>query len=98
MLITVEKMKKKFYPNDLKDGTLIFYNWIRQYIKNDFIVLNIGAGHTSNRKVKRFKGEVKEVIGVDIDVAVLQNQDLNKSIVIKNNKPPFLDNYFDLIW
>ncbi len=98
MIPSVEKMKNKFYPDDLKDGTLLFYNWLRQYIKNEFVVLNVGAGHTADRKVQSFKGEVKKVIGVDIDKAVLQNQDLDKSIVIKKNELPFENDHFDLAW
>ena len=99
MIIDVEKFKKKFYPDNLKDGTLIFYAWLRQYVKKDFVVLNLGAGQTAERKVKSLKKEVKEVIGIDIDTVVLQNKDLDKAVVIKKgDKLPFTDNYFDLIW
>jgi SAM-dependent methyltransferase len=99
MIINIEQLKKKFYPDNSKDGTLIFYNWLRQYVKKEFTVLNIGAGQTSKRKVRSLRNEVKEVIGVDIDEVVLQNEDLNKAIVAKKGeKLPFADNYFDLIW
>ena len=99
MIINVENLKKKFYPDDSKDGTLVFYQWLRQYVKKEFVVLNVGAGQTSKRKVRSLKQEVKEVTGVDIDKVVLQNEDLDKAVVIKSgDKFPFVDNYFDLIW
>ena len=99
MIISVEKLKKKFYPDDLKDGTLVFYQWLRQYVKKEFIALNVGAGQTSKRKIRSLKKEVKEVTGVDIDEVILQNEDLDKAVVIKKgDKLPFADNSFDLIW
>ena len=94
----VEKMKKKFYPDGSKDGTLIFYNWLRQYIKSDYVVLNVGAGLTADIKIRSLRGEVKQVIGVDIDKAVLNNKDLDQAFVIEKNKLPFEDNHFDIAW
>jgi SAM-dependent methyltransferase len=91
-------MKIKYYPDDTKDGTLIFYSWLRQFARYDFTVLNIGAGPTAERKVKSLKGEVNRVIGVDIDKAVLENEDFDQSIVIGKNILPFGDGYFDLAW
>ena len=94
----VETLKEKYYSDVSKDGTLIFYNWLRQYIKSDFIVLNIGAGSTAERKVKTLRGEVKQVIGIDIDEVVLKNEDLDQAFVLENDNFPFRDNYFDLAW
>jgi SAM-dependent methyltransferase len=94
----IEKLKKRFYPNSSKDGTLIFYNWVRQYIKRDFTVLNVGAGPCADSKIRSLKGEVKQVVGVDIDDVVLNNQDLDRAFVVKNSNLPFSDNSFDLAW
>ncbi len=94
----VEILKRKYYPDDSKDGTLIFYNWLRQYAKNDFTVLNVGAGPTADKKIKSLKGEVERVIGIDIDKTVLENEDLDRSMVFEKNKFPFGDDYFDLAW
>ena len=98
MMKSVEKMKKKFYPDGSKDGTLIFYNWLRQCIKSDYVVLNVGAGLTADVKIKSLRGEVKQVIGVDIDKEVLKNKDLDKSFVVEKNNFPFDNNFFDLAW
>ena len=62
------------------------------------IVLNVGAGPTADSKVRSLKGEVKQVIGVDIDEVVLENTDLDQAFLIQNGKLPFPDNYFDLAW
>ena len=90
--------KSKYYPDNSKDGTLFFYDWIRRYISDHFIVLNLGAGPTSDRKVRSLRGEVKQVIGIDIDSEVLRNQDLDQAFVVKNNQLPFENNSFDLAW
>ena len=97
-MTTVEILKRQYYPDDSKDGTLIFYGWLRRYAKNDFTVLNLGAGPTADRKVKSLKGEVKRVIGVDIDKAVLENENLDQAMVVEKDTLPFSDNYFDLVW
>lgn len=91
-------LKRKYYPDDSKDGTLIFYSWLREYAQNDFTVLNLGAGQTSNSKVKSLRGELRRVVGADIDKAVLKNEDLDQAIVIERGNLPFSDNYFDLAW
>lgn len=89
---------KRYYPDDSHDGTLLFYNWLRSFIRPQFVVLNLGAGHSVDDKTRSLKGEVRKVIGVDIDQDVVNNADLDESIVIKNNILPFPDNTFDLIW
>lgn len=98
MTATVETLKTKYYPGGAKDGTLVFYDWLRKHTRNDFTVLNIGAGPTADRKVKSLKGEVNRVIGVDIDKVVLKNEDLDSSVVVEKNELPFGDDYFDLAW
>lgn len=89
---------KKYYPDNTKDGTFIFYKWFRSYINPNFVVLNVGAGLTTENKIRSLKGEVKKVIGIDIDKSVLSNRDLDEAFVIKDDKYPFDDNMFDLIW
>lgn len=95
-MLQVENLKKKYYLGDKKDGTVIFYSWLRQYVKKEFVVLNIGAGQTADRRVRSLKGEVNQVIGVDISNEVLENKDLDRALVIEKDKIPFPNNYFDL--
>lgn len=92
------KLFKRYYPDTSKDGTLFFYNWLRSYIQSVFVILNVGAGSTSHRKIRSLKGEVQKVLGADIDKEVLNNEDLDEAFVIKNGKLPFRDNTFDLVW
>lgn len=92
------KLFKRYYPDDSKSGTLYFYRWLRSNIRPSFIVLNVGAGLTSDNKIRSLKGEVQKVLGVDIDNEVLNNEDLDEAFVIKNDKLPFADNTFDLAW
>ena len=94
----VENLKHKYYPDGSKDGTLIFYHWLRQHVRCNHIVLNVGAGPTADSKLRSLRGEVKQVIGVDIDEVVLKNTDLDQAFIIKNGNLPFPDNYFDLAW
>ncbi len=93
-----KELLDKYYPRDQFDGTVIFYDWVRSFAKKNFVVLNLGAGSTSERKIKSLKNEVKTVFGADIDEAVINNTDLEHKFVIENNKLLFNDNFFDLIW
>ena len=64
----------------------------------DFVALNFGAGHSVDDKTRCLKGEVRKVIGVDIDRDVMHNADLDKAFIIANNRLPFSDNTFDVVW
>lgn len=88
----------KFYPDRKYDGTAIFYNWIRENIEKDFLVLNLGAGSTADRKIRSLKGEVKSVYGADIDKEIFSNKDLDYKFLIEQNTLPFESNFFNLIW
>lgn len=95
--LKIDELKHKYYSGESWDGTKLFYDWLRAHIKKDFVVLNLGAGPTSNRKTS-LRGEVSKVVGADIDEAVLKNDDLDEQIVIRNDLLPFHDNTFDAGW
>ena len=88
---------RKFYPDDSKSGTIKFYKWLREGLCREYIVVNIGAGLTSKEKIRSLKGEVKKVIGLDIDSDVFKNQDLDEAYVIKNIMP-LEDSSVDMAW
>jgi len=92
------RVYKRYYPDDSKNGTLFFYQWLRSYIQPDYVALNFGAGHSVDDKTRSLKGEVRKVIGVDIDREVVNNANVDETIVIKDDILPFPDNTFDLIW
>lgn len=91
-------LRKIYYPDGTKDGTLIFYDWLRKDLKPEYTILNVGAGPSVDRKARSLKGEVAQVVGVDNDETVLSNRDLDKAFVIHGNIFPFADKFFDLAW
>src|SRR5262245_3885502 len=91
-----EKLLKYWYPNEQKNGTLIFYNWIRHYTDSNQNVLNLGAGPASKNPLKIFRGEVARVVGADIDPIVLGNDELDESHVVDGTHLPFKDKCFDI--
>lgn len=88
---------RKFYPDDSKNGTIKFYQWLREGLNSENVVVNIGAGLTSKDKIRSLKGEVKKVIGLDIDPEVLKNQDLDEAHIIKDTMP-LKDCSVDMAW
>ncbi len=92
------QLLKKYYPGDSWNGTLTFYNWVRSFIRQEFIVLNIGAGNTSTDKIKSLKGEVKKIVGADVDPIILDNKDMDESLLVENDTLPFPNNTFDMAW
>ena len=92
------KLFERYYPDDSKSGTILFYKWLRSNVQPEMSALNVGAGQSSDDKIMSLKGEVRRVIGVDIDQTVLDNVDLDETIVINDNRLPFSDNSFDLVW
>jgi SAM-dependent methyltransferase len=88
---------EKFYPDNSKDGTLAFYNWLRQYINADIIMLNLGAGPAVDNPLRSFRGDVQKVYVVDIDPIILENRQLDEAHVIQENGIlPFKDNFFNI--
>lgn len=79
------KLFKRYYPDEKKDGTLIFYSWIRQHTTSQQSVLNLGAGPSTNNSLKIFRGEVRRVVGADIDPLVLSNEELDEAHVVDGN-------------
>ena len=90
-------MFNHFYPENKKNGTIKFYNWIWQFLDQSSVILNLGAGPTTGDSIKCFKGKVKKVVGADIDKVILNNKDLDAAYVIADNHLPFEDNTFDLV-
>lgn len=94
----VEQLYRRLYRDQSLNGTNMFYNWIRAEINPNCRVLNIGAGPSTRDKRRVLKGEVKEVVGVDIDPAVLLNEELDRAGIIVNGLIPEEDGYFDLVF
>jgi SAM-dependent methyltransferase len=99
-----ERVFRRFYPNlPLQDrslpGATAFYDWVRQHIDPQTVMLNLGAGGPAPRaKIRTFKGEVARVAGADFDPAVLSNSELDDAhLITTDGKLPFADESFDLV-
>jgi len=101
---TVQRLYDRFYPilEDgirLRDGTKTFYQWIRSEPGlASAKVLNVGAGPTPEPALRRLRGEVGRLVGVDIDPVVLTNQDLDEAHVTDGVSLPFIDGEFDIVF
>ena len=92
-----------FAPND---GTIDFYLRVRSLCSNSSVVLDFGAGRagwfkddqSETRKLVRFlKKDVKLLIAVDIDHAVLQNEASHKNCLMIDGVINLPDKSVDLI-
>lgn len=90
------------------DGTVEFYTRVNALIDADSRVLDFGAGrgwwehHASplmHYRLRRFRGRVKEVVGVDVDEAIRENPGLDSAYVIPMDPLvlPLPDEHFDLV-
>lgn len=88
------------------DGTIEFYNRVNALLSPHMTVLDFGAGRGAaaqdpvpyRRALSTLRGKVHEVIGVDLDGAVLKNPLVDRSIVIESGRPiPLGDRSIDLI-
>lgn len=90
------------------DGTVEFYTRVNALIDADSRILDFGAGRgwwehhavpVMHYRLRRFRGRVKEVVGVDVDEAILDNPGLDSAHVIAGGhlELPLPDAYFDLV-
>lgn len=72
------------------DGTIQFYTRINALLQPDWRVVDYGAGRGEwtrdpvayRREIRTLRGKVSEMIGVDVDDAVLANPAVDRSIVL----------------
>lgn len=101
-----------FYPETRIDGfcrtdhRIVFFNQVNAILRPEMSVLDFGAGRGKwsesesgyRLALTTLRGKCREVIGTDVDDAVLENQLIDKGIVTDPSEPlPFADNRFDLI-
>jgi SAM-dependent methyltransferase len=87
------------------DGTVQFYTRVNALIEPEMTVVDLGAGRgaisESGAKVHRalcdLRGKAKNVIGVDVDRAVLDNPIVNEARVYDGRVMPLNDQSVDLI-
>jgi SAM-dependent methyltransferase len=91
------------------DGTISFYtrvNALLADVGSDAVVLDYGAGRGSfledpilfRRDLRTLKGRARQVIGIDIDEAVLGNETVDEAHVIKPGEPlPLANRSVDIV-
>lgn len=92
-----ERLLHRFYPDDSRNGTVAFYNWIREHIDPSTQLLNLGAGPPTRNDLRIFKDDVARVVGADIDPIVLENDELDEAVLIADDRLPLPDQAFDVI-
>jgi SAM-dependent methyltransferase len=93
-----ERLFRSCYPTRWHDGSLSFYTWVRESLRPDMRVLNLGAGPATRNPVRVLRGEVAAVVGADPDPVVLGNAELDEAYVIDGGRLPFRDATFDLTY
>jgi len=100
----------RFYPESRFggfsdcDGTIAFYNRVNALLKKDFVILDIGCGRGGFLKdrvefrlnLRQFKGKVKKIIGIDVDLKAKTNPDLDDFKLIQKGHFPIASNSIDL--
>jgi Methyltransferase domain len=93
-----DRLFRRFYPDNSLNGMIRFYDWIRQNIDPAMCILSLGAGPATKDKIRILRGEVAEVIGADPNRIVLSNPELDATVVLSDQKLPFPDASFDLVF
>jgi SAM-dependent methyltransferase len=89
------------------DGTVEFYGRIKALARSEMRVVDLGAGRGAwfdeddsdfRRGMRLLKGNVAEVVGCDVDAAVLHNRAVDRAVVLEPGRPwPFEDHSIDLV-
>ncbi|RYH07913.1 class I SAM-dependent methyltransferase [Tropicimonas sp. IMCC6043] len=88
------------------DGTVDFYLRVATIVDARTVLLDLGAGRGEwfedddvplRRNLRLMKGRAVEVIGVDVDPAVLENRSVDRAAVITDGVIPVPDGAVDVI-
>ena len=93
-----DSLYNRFYSDPKYDGTLAFYSWIKEYLTPESCVLNLGAGPATRSMKRNLRGLMAHLCGADIDPVVLENDELDSAVVIKNGILPLEREQFDIIF
>ncbi|MBU2603182.1 MAG: class I SAM-dependent methyltransferase [Actinobacteria bacterium] len=80
-----------------RDGTMPFYSWLKESTPDPgrSRVLNLGAG-PGTEPARAIRGFFGEVVGLDVDPAVLENPDVDQAFVYDGLRFPFEDETYDV--
>lgn len=92
-----QRLRDKWYPPEERDNDAFFLSLVREAVGADDRVLDAGAG-AGDLFPYDLKGQVREMVGVDLDPRVAENPQLDRGIVCDLNEIPVDDGYFDLVF
>ena len=96
--LTVKYWSDKLYPAPhQRDPVITFLQHVQKYVKDDSVILDLGAGAGELNKYN-FKGGKRKIFGIDLDRRVGSNQTLDFGVIGDGNALPFKDKSFDLIF
>ena len=94
-----DDLYNRYYADPKYDGTVAFYDWIKDEVPENAEVLNFGAGPATKNPKRILKGQVGRIVGADIDPIVLENEELDEAVVCENGgRLPLQDARFDLVY
>jgi ubiquinone/menaquinone biosynthesis C-methylase UbiE len=91
-----DALHHRYYGDPKYDFTQRFFALVQTAAAPDARVLNLGAGPGTNDPRCTVKGKFAEVVGADIDPVVLQNPEVDRSVVTDGMTLPFPDASFDM--
>jgi SAM-dependent methyltransferase len=89
------KLFQRLYGDPKYRYTDRFFAMVRDAVDAQSRVLNLGAGPATGNNTCSLRGEVAEVVGADIDPAVLTNSEVDRAVVTDGVNLPFPDADFD---
>ena len=89
------------------DGTVTFYCFVKSVYRENYRVLDFGAGRgawfyqgrsTMKRRLQDLREHGAFVVAADVDTAVLENKVSHEQVLLKPGEPlPMVDNSFDVV-
>jgi SAM-dependent methyltransferase len=111
--MTTTALKRRLYPEvnaggfSRVDGTIQFYQRVNALLRPEMRVLDFGAGRGTRfinddciyrKSLANLRGRCRELVGVDVINEVLDNDYIDKGVIIKPDVDlPFESRSFDLI-
>ena len=94
---------RRFYPDDRRDGTIQFYQRLRDDLRNRPVVLNLGAGPGDAPgaawfPIRDLRAPGRTIHGCDPDPAVLHNPQVDERRVMQDGTIPYGDGFFDAVF
>ncbi len=98
MSAAAEQLRTRFYNANPAwiNGTELFGRMVRQYLRPDMRILNLGAGE--GKTPLHFDQQVRTVVGLDPDESIAIHQKLSCKVRGVAQQLPFRDESFDLVY